>query len=248
MKSAQREKVRKFISLTQTGEQTAIYCLAHNDWKLDQASDNYFQAPETYYRELDRKKIDQLYQRYKDPNDAVKITSDGVVQFLNDLRLHPESKSVLIIAWKFRAVTQCEFTKDEFTNGFVDLGVDSIEKLKGKLPQLENELRDANKFKDFYQFTFNYAKEHAQKGIELDTAIAYWNIVLQGQFKFLDLWCKFLTVSILYRYIYLISSHIILFSPSHMALILLCQKQNGSDRRTRRIRNKTQNKTTKHNR
>lgn len=187
--------MRKFISLTQTGEQTAIYCLQHNDWKLDQASDNYFQAPDTYYRELDRKKIEQLFQRYKDPSDATKISSDGVVRFLDDLRLHPESKLVLIIAWKFRAETQCEFTKDEFTNGFVDLGVDSIDKLKGKLPQLENELRDANKFKDFYQFTFNYAKEHAQKGIDLDMAIAYWNIVLQGQFKFLDLWCKFLTVS-----------------------------------------------------
>lgn len=188
--------MRKFISLTQTGEQTAIYCLTHNDWKLDQASDNYFQAPDTYYRELDRKKIELLFQRYRDPNDASKISSDGVVRFLEDLRLHPESKLVLIIAWKFRAETQCEFTTEEFVNGFVDLGVDSIDKLRAKLPQLENDLCDANKFKDFYQFTFNYAKEHAQKGIDLDMAIAYWNIVLQGQFKFLDLWCKFLTVSI----------------------------------------------------
>lgn len=194
MKSAQRDKVKKFISLTQTGEQTAIYCLTHNDWKLDQASDNYFQAPDSYYRELDRKKVELLYHKYKDPSEN-KITSDGVVKFLDDLRLSPESKLVLIIAWKFRAETQCEFTKDEFCNGFVDLGVDSIDKLKAKLPQLENELKDAIKFRDFYQFTFNYAKEHAQKGIDLDMAIAYWNIVLQGRFKFLEMWCKFLTVS-----------------------------------------------------
>lgn len=146
---------------------------------------------------MDRKKVEQLYQRYKDPHDQNKITSDGVVKFLDDLRLSPESKLVLIIAWKFRAQTQCEFSKDEFINGFIDLGVDSIDKLKAKLPQLENELNDLNKFKEFYQFTFNYAKEHAQKGIDLEMAIAYWNIVLQGQFKFLDLWCKFLTVSFL---------------------------------------------------
>lgn len=195
LKSAQRDKVKKFISLTQTGEQTAIYCLTHNDWKLDQASDNYFQTPDTYYRELDRKKIDALFHKYKDPSDPGKISSDGVVKFLDDLRLSPESKLVLIIAWKFRAQTQCEFTRDEFVNGLTDLGVDSIDKLKVKLPQLENDLRDATKFKDFYQFTFNYAKEHAQKGIDLEMAIAYWNIVLQGRFKFLDMWCKFLTVS-----------------------------------------------------
>lgn len=42
---------------------------------------------------------------------------------------------------------------------------DSIEKLKLKLPTLENELRDAVKFKDFYNFTFNYAKNPGQKGL-----------------------------------------------------------------------------------
>ncbi|GFW76675.1 DCN1-like protein 1 [Trichonephila clavipes] len=69
---------------------------------------------------------------------------------------------------------------------------DSIEKLKYKLPSLENELKDPVKFKDFYIFTFNYAKNPGQKGLDLDMAIAYWNIVLPGKFKFLDLWCQFL--------------------------------------------------------
>ena len=31
---------------------------------------------------------------------------------------------------------------------------------------------------------------------DLDMAIAYWNIVLKGRFKFLELWCKFLQVSL----------------------------------------------------
>lgn len=44
------------------------------------------------------------------------------MKFLDDLDLSPESKLVLIIAWKFRAETQCEFTKDEFMNGMTDLG------------------------------------------------------------------------------------------------------------------------------
>ncbi|GAB0090506.1 Defective in cullin neddylation protein [Sergentomyia squamirostris] len=194
LKSAQRDKVKKFISLTQTGESTAIFCLTHNEWKLDIASDNYFQNPDLYYRELDRNKIEQLFHRYRDPGgDPNKINSDGVMRFLDDLRLSPDSKLVLIIAWKFRAETQCEFSRDEFCNGFYDLGVDSIDKLKTKLSLLENDLKDPLKFKDFYYFTFNYAKEQGQKGLDLDMAIAYWNIVLQGRFKFLDLWCTFLT-------------------------------------------------------
>ena len=71
---------------------------------------------------------------------------------------------------------------------------DSVEKLKHKLPSLDKEILDGNKFKDFYQFTFNYAKNPGQKGLDLDMALAYWNIVLTGRFQFLDIWSRFLKV------------------------------------------------------
>ncbi|PNF34515.1 DCN1-like protein 1 [Cryptotermes secundus] len=196
LKSSQRDKVKKFIAFTQTGENTAIFCLSQNDWKLDLASDNYFQNPDVYFREpkisVDKKKLEQLFTRYRDPAEPDKMTAEGIMRFLDDLCLSPESKLVLIIAWKFRAATQCEFTRDEFMSGMTDVGCDSIEKLKARLPSLEVELKDQFRFKDFYHFTFNYAKNPGQKGLDLEMAIAYWNIVLQGKFRFLDLWCKFL--------------------------------------------------------
>ena len=42
---------------------------------------------------------------------------------------------------------------------------DSPEKLKALLPRLEQEVKDTAKFKDFYQFTFNFAKNPGQKGL-----------------------------------------------------------------------------------
>lgn len=95
------------------------------------------------------------------------------------------------------------------------------------MPRLEQELKDSGKFKDFYQFTFNFAKNPGQKGLgkesdsnnnnllngitelqtvgikcsalclcaDLEMAVAYWNLVLSGRFKFLDLWNRFLLVS-----------------------------------------------------
>lgn len=42
---------------------------------------------------------------------------------------------------------------------------DSPEKLKAILPRLEQELKDSGKFKDFYQFTFSFAKNPGQKGL-----------------------------------------------------------------------------------
>lgn len=42
---------------------------------------------------------------------------------------------------------------------------DSVDKLKSKCTSFESEIRDSTKFKDFYQFTFNYAKNPGQKGL-----------------------------------------------------------------------------------
>ncbi|KAM4864527.1 DCN1-like protein 2 isoform 2-T2 [Urocitellus parryii] len=100
-----------------------------------------------------------------DPQDGDRIGIDGIQQFCDDLRLDPTSVSVLVIAWKFRAATQCEFSRKEFMDGMTELGCDTTEKLRTLLPSLEQELQDSVKFKDFYQFTFTFAKNPGQKGL-----------------------------------------------------------------------------------
>lgn len=54
---------------TQSNEKTALTCLSQNDWKLDVATDNFFQNPDLYHSNLkgalDKKKLEQLYNRYR---------------------------------------------------------------------------------------------------------------------------------------------------------------------------------------
>ena len=49
-----------------------------------------------YYREprsaVDRKKLDSLFSRYRDPSEPDKIGMEGVVRFLEDLQLDPSSR------------------------------------------------------------------------------------------------------------------------------------------------------------
>jgi len=217
LKSAQRDKVKRFVSFTQTSEQLAIHCLSQHDWKLEIASDAYFQNPDTYWREamannksgsgggggggnmmgmggpVDKKKVDSLFNKYRDQNDSDKMGPEGIYKFLQDLNLPADSRLVLIMVWKMKAATQCEFTREEFTSGMLEMGVDSLDKLKSKLSSIENDIcRDSLKFRDLYIFSFSYAKNPNQKGIELEMAIPYWNILLHGRFALLGLWTQFL--------------------------------------------------------
>lgn len=145
---------------------------------------------------LDRRKFEAMFVRYKGTGTEDKISIDGVESLLSDLELDPDSILVLILAWKCQAATQCEFTREEFYKGLRELGGDSIDrisKLKTCLMRAEQELNsNQNQFKDLYQFTFNYAKNLLQKSLDLELAIAYWNILLRNRFRFLDLWVEFL--------------------------------------------------------
>lgn len=54
---------------TQSNEKTALNFLAQNDWKLEVATDKFFQNPELYVPNikgaLDKRKLEQLYNRYR---------------------------------------------------------------------------------------------------------------------------------------------------------------------------------------
>ncbi len=50
------------------------------------------------------------------------MLAEGVSRFCEDANLDPTGLTVLIVAWKFKAATQCEFTRKEFVEGMTDLG------------------------------------------------------------------------------------------------------------------------------
>lgn len=67
-------------------------------------------------------KVVNLFSLLLDPHEDDKILAEGVARFCEDLKLDPASRTVLVLAWKFRAATQCEFTKKEFLDGMAEAG------------------------------------------------------------------------------------------------------------------------------
>ena len=57
-----------------------------------------------------------------DSADEDKMLATGISRFCEDIGLDPTSSTVLVLAWKFKAATQCEFTRAEFVGGMTELG------------------------------------------------------------------------------------------------------------------------------
>lgn len=103
---------------------------------------------------------------------------------------------MLVLSWRFNADIMCEYTRDEFVNGMKELSCDSIEKLKAKLPGLRQDLKNERIFKEIYIYAFSFAREQGQKILQLDTALAMWDLLFQGRaWPHTEKWLTFLRES-----------------------------------------------------
>ncbi|KAI8369255.1 potentiating neddylation domain-containing protein [Radiomyces spectabilis] len=84
------------------------------------------------------------------------------------------------------------FTKEEWMNGMKQLGVDSADKLKQLIPSFELALADPVLLKKFYLFTFPYAKTTGQKSMDVDVAIALWQVIFADRYPHIPAFIQFL--------------------------------------------------------
>ncbi|KAL2897137.1 DCN1-like protein 1 [Bienertia sinuspersici] len=175
-------------------EKVAQQALKAGDWHLEGALDIYYSQPQIKTL-TDARYLEELYNRYRDPNLDT-INADGITNLCNDLQVDHEDIVMLVMSWHMKAATMCEYSKQEFIGGLQALGqvrVDSLEKLRERIPYLRSELKDEQKFRDIYIFAFGWAKEKGQKSLALDTAIGMWQLLFaEKQWPLIDHWCQFL--------------------------------------------------------
>lgn len=190
----QKEKLLQFRNITGASDKVAVECLKQSGWALEAGIDYFYNSGmATASGGIDPRAIESLFDKYKDQDENI-IMADGIGKLCEDLEVAPEDIVTLVISWHMNAATMCEFTKEEFTQGLVKLNADSVDKIKKKLPELRAELRDPEKFRDIYNYAFNFAKEKGQKCLQLDTALAMWQLLFADEraWPLLDDWCEFL--------------------------------------------------------
>eukprot|EP00339_Tiarina_fusa_P005682 CAMPEP_0117042870 /NCGR_PEP_ID=MMETSP0472-20121206/29825_1 /TAXON_ID=693140 ORGANISM="Tiarina fusus, Strain LIS" /NCGR_SAMPLE_ID=MMETSP0472 /ASSEMBLY_ACC=CAM_ASM_000603 /LENGTH=279 /DNA_ID=CAMNT_0004754221 /DNA_START=22 /DNA_END=861 /DNA_ORIENTATION=- len=127
-----------------------------------------------------RKKIQEMFDKYAEGKDV--MGPEAVMKFCDDLQVDPEHISVLILSWHFKAETMCYFKKEEFLTGCESLKCDSISKIMAALSQFPEELKDAQKFKEIYEFAFLWSRESTDKKVlDIETALDMLELLLDEE-------------------------------------------------------------------
>uniref|UniRef100_A0A1I7V356 Defective in cullin neddylation protein n=1 Tax=Caenorhabditis tropicalis TaxID=1561998 RepID=A0A1I7V356_9PELO len=193
--------LRQFVQWTQASEPVSINFLAKANWNIEYAMTLYFDNPQLFsgsaaQPSIDRSKMDKLFYEFLDTQDKVgekRMGPHGVFRLIQALGYRPTDRQVLVLAWKLKAQTQCEFTLDEWVQGMSDLQVDNIQTLKQRIDMINSEI-DTNreKSRELYLFTFNYGKSAASRSLDLETAVCYWDVLFGSRSTLMSQWIDFL--------------------------------------------------------
>ncbi|KAF9131543.1 DCN1-like protein 5 [Mortierella sp. 14UC] len=113
--------------------------------------------------------------------DREQIGPAGISKLCEDIDVSLETVDMLVLAYHLEADTMPIFTKDEWAKGMKKLEIDSVERLKAKLPELVERLKDPVHFKEFYRYIFMFAKDSEQKCMPIDTACAMISTVMKDR-------------------------------------------------------------------
>ncbi|KAJ4718605.1 Defective in cullin neddylation protein [Melia azedarach] len=132
-------------------------------------------------KEMER--TDNLFYSYANKSSGL-IDPEGIESLCSDLEVNHTDVRILMLAWKMKAEKQGYFTLEEWRRGLKGLRVDTINKLKKALPELEKEVRRPSNFAEFYSYGFRYClTEEKQKSVDIESVCELLDLVLGSQFR-----------------------------------------------------------------
>lgn len=136
-------------------------------------------------------KIQQTFNLYKDASTG-RIEGEGIQKFFAHVGVDPMDPVTLLISMYMQAKTMGFYTYEEFEHGMKALNSSTGAELKKQLPSLYTELKDPQKFKEFYKYVFDFSRDPGFKNISMETAVGLWELLLGDKCQFLKDWIEFL--------------------------------------------------------
>ncbi|KAL0489378.1 hypothetical protein AKO1_010695 [Acrasis kona] len=150
-------------------------------------------------KQVDVSELDELFNAYESVGDQEikgEIGGDGIMKFAEDVGVDPEQVQLLVLFWKLGCKKQYVITKEEFTTGMAKLGMETLDKIKTKLPSIDEvELKNKSdvEFTDFYNFCFFYVKSPEQKSLPLESAVPTWRLILPAnKCPYIEDWIRYM--------------------------------------------------------
>uniref|UniRef100_H2ZKA0 Defective in cullin neddylation protein n=1 Tax=Ciona savignyi TaxID=51511 RepID=H2ZKA0_CIOSA len=194
LKSSQREKVRQFVSLTNLGEKAAISCLSKHDWRLDIASDSFFNEPEAYFTErrtyVEKRKLESLFNALKGNFRVDYLVQVEYAGFHERLHEDGASHKTNAFTWPFELISR-KFMMLAFVSN-LNCSCSRSKLLNFQYPVPLHCVFLTTEFRSDIAVHGETIGCNLLQGSYLDMAIAYWNILLSDRFTFLDLWTQYL--------------------------------------------------------
>eukprot|EP00730_Choanoeca_flexa_P012681 TRINITY_DN4515_c0_g1_i2.p1 TRINITY_DN4515_c0_g1~~TRINITY_DN4515_c0_g1_i2.p1 ORF type:complete len:252 (+),score=71.21 TRINITY_DN4515_c0_g1_i2:169-924(+) len=198
-RQAQKQGIEMFCSFTGASKTVAKQFLKACDWSVEAAANAYFENPRRFagqsssskQKGASQERILELYRELEDPNEKV-IEVNGIIQLCQRLEVEPTDPVMLVLASECNCQTNCVFTKQEFVSGMEIIGCSNLDDLRAKLPELRQQLDDPAGFKQVYDFAYGYSCTPGQKTLEMETALALWQLLFTGRYHDLSAWFKFI--------------------------------------------------------
>lgn len=115
-----------------------------------------------------KKKVKALFEQYAAGEES--MGESALLAFCEDLDVAPEAVEVLVLSFHFRAKQECRYSREEFTEGMLSLGCDSLAKLKARMADFGAELDDSGNLREVFEWAFDWSKESPDKRtIDFDT-------------------------------------------------------------------------------
>lgn len=148
-----------------------------------------------------RQRLSALFDKYADDSDKDRITIEGAMQMCEDLDITPDDIVMLPLSFYLRSPSLGTFERDRYIEGWRTIAstgsnssgtrCDSVEAQQALLPRLRDEIKhDApvrgelgvdskhGLFHRVYEFTYAFARPEGQKSLPLDSAVAFWDVLM----------------------------------------------------------------------